>query len=120
MSRNNRNNRIDYIELPADGVGALTAARTFYASVFGWSYTTWGEDYVDTHDSGTGSGLNADAVHRPLAPLAVIFADDLEGRRTDVVKAGGTITKEIFSFPGGRRFHFRDPASNELAVWSDR
>ena len=24
-----------------------------------------------------------------------------------------------FAFPGGRRFHFADPAGNELAVWSE-
>lgn len=22
-----------------------------------------------------------------------------------------------FTFPGGRRFHFRDPSGNELAAW---
>jgi predicted enzyme related to lactoylglutathione lyase len=33
---------------------------------------------------------------------------------------GGRIVQEIFEFPGGRRFHFRDPSGNELAVWSDR
>ncbi|MEO1404789.1 MAG: hypothetical protein AAFV72_26595 [Cyanobacteria bacterium J06635_1] len=25
----------------------------------------------------------------------------------------------IFSFPGGRRFHFCDPSGNEYAVWQD-
>jgi predicted enzyme related to lactoylglutathione lyase len=36
------------------------------------------------------------------------------------VKAnGGVIVKEIFSFPGGRRFHFTDCNGNELAVWGD-
>jgi predicted enzyme related to lactoylglutathione lyase len=33
-----------------------------------------------------------------------------------VTAAGGTITVPIFSYPGGRRFHFADPAGNELAV----
>jgi predicted enzyme related to lactoylglutathione lyase len=28
--------------------------------------------------------------------------------------------KPIFAFPGGRRFHFTDPAGNELAVWSEK
>ena len=36
-----------------------------------------------------------------------------------VKAAGGVISTPIFSFPGGRRFHFRDPAGNELAVWSE-
>jgi predicted enzyme related to lactoylglutathione lyase len=40
--------------------------------------------------------------------------------QTKIQAAGGAIVKEIFSFPGGRRFHFTDPAGNELAVWSDK
>jgi hypothetical protein len=36
-----------------------------------------------------------------------------------VVKAGGEISKPIFDFPGGKRFHFCDPNWNELAVWSE-
>ncbi|VVT23323.1 Glyoxalase family protein [Marinobacter salarius] len=27
--------------------------------------------------------------------------------------------QDIFSFPGGRRFHFSDPNGNEYAVWSE-
>jgi uncharacterized protein len=26
--------------------------------------------------------------------------------------------KPIYSFPGGRRFHFAEPSGNEFAVWS--
>ncbi|MDH3587141.1 MAG: VOC family protein, partial [Gammaproteobacteria bacterium] len=32
---------------------------------------------------------------------------------------GGTISQEIFPFPGGRRFHFIDPVGTEFAIWSD-
>jgi predicted enzyme related to lactoylglutathione lyase len=49
----------------------------------------------------------------------VVRVDDLEAALDAVVKAGGTIAKPIFSFPGGRRFHFIDPAGSELAVWSE-
>ncbi|MCL5974973.1 MAG: VOC family protein, partial [Gammaproteobacteria bacterium] len=31
----------------------------------------------------------------------------------------GKIPQVIFSFPGGRRFHFTDPNGNEYAVWSE-
>jgi len=31
-------------------------------------------------------------------------------------RSGAAVTKPIFSFPGGRRFHFRDPSGNELAA----
>jgi hypothetical protein len=49
----------------------------------------------------------------------VIYASDLEGAQKKVEDAGGQIVKEIFSFPGGRRFHFADPTGHELAVWSN-
>jgi len=51
--------------------------------------------------------------------LVVLYAKALEDTRRKVIEAGGTITKETFEFPGGRRFHFADPNGNELAVWSE-
>jgi len=50
----------------------------------------------------------------------VLYAKNLEATRDDVVASGGSILKEIFSFPGGRRFQFTDPHGNELGVWSDK
>jgi hypothetical protein len=49
----------------------------------------------------------------------ILFAYDLEAMEVKVRAAGGVIVKPIFAFPGGRRFHFTDPAGNELAVWSE-
>jgi predicted enzyme related to lactoylglutathione lyase len=49
----------------------------------------------------------------------VVRVDDLEAAFDSVTKAGGVIAKPIFSFPGGRRFHFIDPSGSELAVWSE-
>jgi predicted enzyme related to lactoylglutathione lyase len=111
--------RIDYVELPAASVVELAAAKAFYAKAFGWSYQDWGKDYVDTKDSGVSSGINADADHKPAAPLPVIHVADLDAVRTGVAAGGGVITRDIFTFPGGRRFHFKDPAGNELAAWSE-
>ena len=85
----------------------------------GWSYKDWGDNYADTSDSGLGSGLNADPGHQPSQPLAVIYTSDLEEMRKKILSSKGLITRDIFSFPGGRRFHFKDPCGNELAVWSD-
>lgn len=113
-------NHIDYIELPADSAAGIAKVKAFYGATFGWSYKDWGDDYVDTASSGVSSGFNADASHRPAKPLVVIYTDDLEAARGRVVGAGGTITRDIFAFPGGRRFHFTDPCGNELAAWSER
>lgn len=113
-----RNHHIDYLELPAPDGAALARGKRFYTQAFGWSWQDWGEDYADTHDSGIASGLSADPANRPRQPLAVLYSADLEATRAAVQAAGASITRDIFAFPGGRRFQFRDPAGNELAVWS--
>ena len=113
-------NQFDFIEFPDKDIDQLKNARRFYSSAFGLNYKDWGDDYSDTTSSGLGSGINADSEHRPNHPLAIIYTTDLESVREKVVAAGGIITKDTFSFPGGRRFHFKDPADNELAVWSDQ
>ncbi len=120
MPPKNRSNQFDFIEFPAKNEEQLKNAQSFFSTVFGWSYKNWGDDYADTQNSGINSGINADQESRPNHPLAVIYTEDLEAMQNKIVSAGGTITKEIFSFPGGRRFHFKDPADNELAIWSDQ
>ena len=84
-----------------------------------WGFTDYGA-YLDTSDSGTVAGFNAVADDQQQAmPLVVIYVDDLEAARERVSDAGGVILHDIYAFPGGRRFHFTDPAGNELAVWSE-
>jgi predicted enzyme related to lactoylglutathione lyase len=51
--------------------------------------------------------------------MVVLFAHDLEAMLERIRSVGGVITRPILSFPGGRRFHFRDPSGNELGVWSE-
>jgi predicted enzyme related to lactoylglutathione lyase len=120
MANDARINRIDYIEFPAGTADALAQAKQFYGAVFGWAYQDWGSSYADTQSSGVSSGITTDAGDRQHRPLVVIFTDNLESARASVLAAGATLNKDIFAFPGGRRFHFQDPAGNELAVWSDR
>jgi predicted enzyme related to lactoylglutathione lyase len=104
---------IVYLELPSSDVAA---SKQFYGSLFGWTFEDWGPDYAAFSDAGLAGGLNGAPDQRTKAPLAVLDTDDLEAMLTKVEAAGGTITLPIFSFPGGRRFHFTDPAGNELAV----
>ncbi len=120
MATRAQTNTMDFVELPATTVAELQRAKAFYSAVFGWSYQDWSDHYSDTHDSGLGSGINAAPEHRPVHPLVVIYAADLSSVREKVVAAKGRITRDIFDFPGGRRFHFVDPSGNELAVWSDK
>lgn len=110
--------RIDYVELPSVTAHELT--RGFYSKAFGWAFTDYGPDYSATTTGDIDIGLNGQSDEALSAPLPVIRVDDLEAAFDAVSNAGGTIAKPIFSFPGGRRFHFIDPAGSELAVWSDR
>jgi predicted enzyme related to lactoylglutathione lyase len=107
--------KIDYVEMPG---GDLPATKAFYAEAFGWSFTDYGPAYA-AFDEGLDGGFDADAAAAPTKPLVVLFAHDLEAMLAKVEAAGGVVVKPVFSFPGGRRFHFRDPAGNELAVWSE-
>jgi uncharacterized protein len=106
--------RINFIELPAQNLGA---AKSFYADAFGWSLADYGPSYSCTVTGDVDLGLQGDSHAAPSHPLPVIAVDDLETALAAVQKAGGTITVPIFGFPGGRRFHFRDPNGNELAAW---
>ena len=106
---------IVYLELPAKDIAA---EKKFFSEAFGWKWQDWGPDYADT-SAGIGAGINATSDGRSEKPLAVLKVADLEAARDRVRKAGGRITVDIFSFPGGRRFHFTDPAGNELAVLSE-
>jgi predicted enzyme related to lactoylglutathione lyase len=105
--------KIVYLELPAN---ELAVSRNFYAKLFGWTFQDYGPTYTAFSDSGTDGGFNADPAERTQHPLAVIESEDIEQTEQSILKAGGKITLPTFSFPGGRRFHFTDPAGNELAV----
>src|SRR4249919_348472 len=107
--------KIDYVEF---GAGDLPATKAFYSAAFGWAFTDYGPDYAAMSE-GVDGGFNADPDQPTKIPLVVLFAHDLEAMQAKVAAAGGTILKPIFSFPGGRRFHFRDPGGNELAVWGE-
>jgi predicted enzyme related to lactoylglutathione lyase len=108
---------IQYIEL---AVGDVAAAKQFYGDTFGWSFTDYGPTYASFTNAAVDGGFNGESPEHVGRPLVILYAVDLEGMVTRVERSGGKIVKPIFSFPGGRRFHFTDPAGNELAIWSDK
>jgi uncharacterized protein len=122
MAQAEHNFQIDYIEFPATDI---EASKRFYNGVFGWNFQDYGPDYTSFHDGRIAGGFTKDA--RPSTasdgktsgPLIVIYASSLEETYSKVTQAGAKIVREIFGFPGGRRFHFTDPNGNELAVWSE-
>ncbi|WP_323010117.1 VOC family protein [Paracoccus sp. (in: a-proteobacteria)] len=106
--------KIDYLEFTSPD---LPATKAFFADAFGWNFNDYGPEYQEIADGGLSGGIAAG----PLSPpLVILKAEDLAAALTRVTDAGGQITKPIFSFPGGRRFHFREPGSSEMAVWSER
>ncbi len=107
---------IDYVELPG---GDLATTKGFYASAFGWTFTDFGPSYAAIANAGLDGGFAAADSSSSTLPLVILKADDLEDALARVEAAGGEITAPIFEFPGGRRFHFRDPAGNELGVWAE-
>lgn len=108
---------ISYIEFKAHD---LEQIKAFYNSLFGWNFTDYGPTYTSFSESGVEGGFEKAEGPIMNGALVVLYDTDLESLITKVVDAGGLISKEIFSFPGGRRFHFTDPSGNELAVWSDQ
>jgi uncharacterized protein len=109
-----RHEQIQYIEFLSND---LARAKTFYASAFGWAFTDYGPDYTAFESDYVDGGF---APGKPVkgSILVILYSEKLEDTKLKVEKAGGKIVKDIFSFPGGRRFQFVDPDGNELAVWA--
>ena len=109
-----RHEQVQYLEFLSKDINR---AREFYTKSFGWKFTGYGPDYTafegDYIDGGFTTG-------KPVkgTVLVILYSNDIENTQQKIVAAGGSIVKEIFNFPGGRRFHFKDPDGYELAVWS--
>lgn len=111
--------KINYVEFPASD---LLATKKFFQEVFEWSFEDYGPEYTAFSNSGLDGGFfksSNQAITENGSALVVLYSNDLEATQTKIQQSGGKITKSIFSFPGGRRFHFTEPSGNELAVWSD-
>jgi predicted enzyme related to lactoylglutathione lyase len=109
-------NQICYVEFYAKD---LDKTKAFFTAVFGWTFTDYGPDYTVFGNTEFGGGFARGDRRSRLADgsvAVVIFTRELEKMCDEVVARGGSITEPIFSFPGGRRFHFTEPSGNELAV----
>lgn len=115
--KNDRNHRIDYIEFTSNDIAA---SREFFRAAFNWKFEDYGPEYTSFHDGNLAGGFaKGNAPSAPCGLLVVLYVDDLSAAEKNVKAAGGTISKARFSFPGGSRFHFREPGGNELAAWHD-
>lgn len=108
--------KIDYIEIP---VTDLDATRAFFEKLYGWEFQEWGPDYYSFNDGRLDGGLRRSDQPAPASGVLLVFySDDLERDHARVQELGATISQDIFEFPGGRRFHFVEPAGTEFAVWT--
>jgi len=111
------NNHINYLEFKAND---LSVIKSFYEKTFHWVFIDYGPEYTAFSNSGIQGGFEKSEEPIVNGVLTVLYHSNLESIKTAIVNSQGKISKEIFSFPGGRRFHFVDPTGNELAVWSDK
>jgi len=115
----NLHEKINYVELPAKD---LAATKAFFQSALGWSFVDYGPEYTSFSNQGLDGGFfQSDLASSPKngAALVIFYSNHLEATLAKVEKAGGSIVRPIYSFPGGRRFHFTEPSGNEFAVWSE-
>ncbi len=109
---------INYVEF---NVTDIARSKAFYGSAFGWTFTDYGPNYCEFSDGVMKGGFDSMTryVTSDGGPLIVLYSHDLEELQSAIVAAGGKITKPIFDFPGGKRFHFTDPDKYELAAWTE-
>ncbi|WP_232359887.1 VOC family protein [Paraneptunicella aestuarii] len=110
--------KLDYVEFPARDI---PATKAFFEQVFNWQFTDYGPDYTAFGNQGLDGGFFKSDQHSSQAnggALLVFFSDKIEDTQSKVEQFGGAVTKPIFDFPGGRRFHFTEPSGNEFAVWA--
>jgi predicted enzyme related to lactoylglutathione lyase len=115
-----RTNTIDYLEVPSRDVGK---SKAFFTALVGWKFTDYGPDYTSFEDGRVNGGFyKSDKVSSVAsgAALVVLYSPELEKIRGEAVGLGATIVRDIFSFPGGRRFHFTEPGGSEFSIWSDK
>ncbi len=110
--------KLNYVEFP---VKDIHVAKDFFAKVFSWRFEDFGDAYTAFYDAGIDGGFfkSDQTVQASLGSVLLVFySDNLEMTMEKILAAKGSISQDIFSFPGGRRFHFLDPNGNEYAVWS--
>ncbi|MFO7938477.1 MAG: hypothetical protein R6U66_01885 [Bacteroidales bacterium] len=112
-----KNNHINYIEFQAKDLNEI---KEFYTQTFNWQFTDYGPTYTAFSNSGIEGGFMQSNKEPGNGMLVVLYHNNLEEIKKKVLASHGVISKDIFAFPGGKRFHFIDPAGNELAVWSEK
>lgn len=113
---------LSHFAINADDVDA---SRSFYESVFGWTFTAYGPPgffQIQTGPDDDPGARGALQERRQLLPelpttgLEVTFeVDDVDATRSAVVNAGGEILMERFTISHvGHLIAFKDPGGNPV------
>ncbi len=94
----NNHKKIDYVEFPSTN---LEASKSFFSTVFNWTFKDFGPEYTAFSHAGLDGGFfkseqNANTANG--SALIVFYSTTLEETQSEIVAAGGTICKEIFTF----------------------
>ncbi len=114
----NKHEKINYIEFPAKDI---ETTKDFFSAVFGWSFVDFGPEYTSFSNEGLDGGggfYKSDLISSTEkgSALIVFYSHKIEQTQSKIENAGGKIIKPIFTFPGGRRFHFANPNINEYSL----
>jgi predicted enzyme related to lactoylglutathione lyase len=87
----NKHEKINYLELPSKDIDAT---KSFFTSVFGWSFTDYGPDYTAFSNAGIDGGFYKSALACSTengSALIVFYSRDLEGTLSTIISAGGSV-----------------------------
>lgn len=115
----NEHKKLNYVEFPATDI---TATKAFFAATFGWQFVDYGPEYTAFSDQGLDGGFFKSDLASTTSSggaLLVFYSENIQATLAEVIKNNGEIIADIFDFPGGCRFHFKEPSGNEFAVWSE-
>ncbi|GAC15437.1 VOC family protein [Aliiglaciecola lipolytica] len=115
-----KHEKLNYVEFSATD---LESTKTFFSKVFSWDFVDYGPDYTSFSDQGLDGGFfRANSCNKTEngGALLVFYSADIQATLNKITENKGQITRPIFDFPGGCRFHFIEPSGNEFAVWSEK
>jgi hypothetical protein len=111
--------KIDYIEIPTTD---LDAAKSFFGKLMEWEFADYGPEYTCFDDGRISGGFYKSDIPSQTekgSVLIIFYSKNLEDTLAKVQSLRAEVTREIYSFPGGRRFHFRTSDGNDYAIWSE-
>lgn len=108
----------------------MDRAQTFYETMFGWSFQSWGDDYRVITTGSEGPGINGGMVRRRGDPpkggepvnawMCTVDVDDVDAYVARAEANGGSVALPKMAVPGvGWLAYVRDCEGNMLGMMQD-